>query len=167
MHSSNADSQPTSDNNMNAAIKLIRTANQQFERVLDFAAPAFQLAIRLHVANIFLKSGLTKINDFSSTIALFESEYQVPFISPELAAYFGTGAELLLPILFALGIFSRPTALALFVFNIVAVVSYADISAAGKADHFFWGGLMLVIVFFGAGRLSVDGWWKSRVAVQR
>ena len=152
---------------MNAVANFITLALRQFDRALDFAAPAFQLGVRLYVASVFFKSGLTKINDFSSTIALFENEYQVPFISPEFAAYSGTGAELVLPILFALGFISRPTALALFVFNIIAVVSYPDISAAGRADHLFWGGLILVIAFFGAGRLSVDSWWANRNTMAR
>ncbi len=149
---------------MNAAISLIHRLLGQLDRVLNWVSPVFQLGIRLYVANVFFKSGLTKINDFSSTVALFESEYQVPVLSPELAAYFGTGAELVLPVLFALGIFSRPTAIALSIFNIVAVVSYADISDLGRADHLLWGALILVIVFFGAGKLSVDGWWQRRHA---
>jgi len=147
---------------MNALTNLISTLLRQLDQALDFVAPAFQLGARLYVASVFFKSGLTKINDFSSTVALFENEYHVPLLPPELAAYFGTGAELVLPVLFALGIFSRPTAIALFVFNIVAVLSYADISDAGRADHFFWGALILVIVFFGAGRLSFDHWWSRR-----
>lgn len=134
-----------------------------FDRLLDAAAPLFQLGIRLYIANVFFKSGLTKINDFSSTVALFESEYKVPLLSPELAAYFGTGAELVLPLLLALGLLSRPVAVALFVFNIVAVVSYPDISELGRADHLLWGALIAVIVFFGPGRWSVDAWWRPRV----
>jgi putative oxidoreductase len=149
---------------MNSAINFVSLLLRQLDRVLESIAPVFQLGARLYVANVFFTSGLTKLNDFSSTIALFENEYKVPVLPPELAAYFGTGAELVLPVLFALGIFSRPAALALFVFNIVAVVSYPDISDAGRADHFFWGALILVIAFFGAGKLSVDGWWSARKA---
>ena len=51
---------------------------------------------------------------------------------------------------------SRVVALALFVFNIVAVISYPDLSPAGLKDHVFWGALMLVIAFYGPGRFSVD-----------
>ena len=125
-------------------------------------APVFQLGIWLYVASVFLKSGLTKIDDFSSTIALFENEYMVPILSPKFAAYLGTGVELILPLLFVFGVFCRPVAIALFVFNIVAVVSYPDISHAGRTCHFYWGGLIAVIAVFGAGRLSVDTWWKQR-----
>lgn len=149
---------------MNALLKLAAIALRQLDRGMETLAPVFQLGIRLYVASVFFKSGLTKINDFSSTIALFENEYKVPVLPPELAAYMGTGAELVLPALLVLGVFSRPVAIALFVFNIVAVVSYPEISDAGRADHFFWGGLIAVIGFFGAGRFSADAWWARRAA---
>ncbi|MEO8103103.1 MAG: DoxX family protein [Betaproteobacteria bacterium] len=137
---------------------------QWFGRGLDGLAPGFLLALRLYVAMVFFKSGLTKIADFSSTVALFENEYRVPVISPTLAAYSGTAAELVLPALFALGIASRPAALALFIFNIIAVVSYPDISEAGVKDHMLWGLMMLAVLFCGAGRLSADHFLKARFA---
>ena len=47
-------------------------------------------------------------------------------------------------------------ALALFVFNIVAVISYPDLSDAGLKDHVLWGALMLVLAVYGPGRFSLD-----------
>ena len=137
------------------------------DRGFEWLSPVFLLALRIYVANAFFKSGLTKLQEFSSTVALFESEYKVPVISPMLAAVSGTAAELILPVLLAAGLASRPTALALFVFNIVAVVSYPDISEAGVKDHMLWGTMILVVAFFGAGRLSADHWLKSRLAACR
>ena len=134
------------------------------DRALDWHSPLFLLGLRAYVASVFFKSGLTKIEDFSSTIALFESEYKVPVVSPTVAALAGTAAELILPALLLVGLASRPTALALFVFNIVAVVSYPDISEPGVKDHVLWGTMILVVAFFGSGRLSLDHWLKSRLA---
>ena len=114
------------------------------------------LGLRCYVALVFFRSGLTKIADFSSTIALFENEYKVPLFSPPVAAVAGMAAEFGLPALFALGLFSRPVALAFFVFNLVAVISYPDISDAGIKDHVLWGMMMLVVLFTGPGKLSVD-----------
>ena len=54
------------------------------DRVMDWLSPLFLLGLRVYVANAFFKSGLTKIADFSSTVALFENEYKVPLISPTL-----------------------------------------------------------------------------------
>ena len=67
-----------------------------------------------------------------------------------------------MPILLALGIGTRAAALALFVFNIVAVISYPDLSDAGLKDHYLWGALMLVIAVYGPGRLSIDHWLGRR-----
>lgn len=87
-------------------------------------------------------------------------------ISPTLAAISGTGAAIRLPALLVLGVASRPTALVQFVFNIVAVASYPDISESGVKDHLLWGTMILVIAFFGAGKLSVDQWIKTRLGLQ-
>ncbi|HEU0204348.1 MAG TPA: DoxX family protein, partial [Burkholderiaceae bacterium] len=71
---------------------------------LNFLAPVIDLTVRLWVAAVFFKSGLTKIQSWDTTLLLFENEYQVPFLSPETAALLGTGAELVLPVLLALGL---------------------------------------------------------------
>lgn len=125
-------------------------------RALDFLSPALDLGIRALVASVFFQSGLTKIASWETTLLLFESEYAVPFLPPMLAAYLGTAAELTLPVLLLFGFGARFAALALFVFNIVAVISYPDLSAAGLKDHQYWGLLLLVTLFHGPGKLSLD-----------
>lgn len=130
-------------------------------RLLDLLAPLFDLGVRLWVAWVFFKSGLSKIQSWDSTLMLFEYEYEVPLLPPDIAAYAGTAAELSLPILLAAGLASRLSALALFVFNIVAVIAYAsflfgDNGAAGLQQHIMWGVMMLITVFHGPGKLSLD-----------
>src|SRR5262249_13276682 len=120
------------------------------------------LAVRLYVARVFFLSGLTKLHDWSITVALFTNEYHVPVLMPEVAATLGTTAEIGLPVLLALGLGSRLAAAALFVFNIVAVVSYPDLSDAGLVDHMLWGALMLVTLFYGPGKISADYWMGRR-----
>ena len=128
------------------------------ERSLDALQPFAALAIRLHVAKVFALSGWLKISRWDSTLALFENEYHVPLLAPHAAAVLGTAAELMLPLLFVLGIRTRAVAIAFFVFNIVAVISYQDLSDAGLKDHVLWGTLMLVVAIYGPGRFSVDRW---------
>ncbi len=123
---------------------------------LDWLSPLSILAIRLWVAWVFFKSGLTKINSWDSTLYLFEYEYAVPLLSPEMAAYLGTAAELSLPVLLALGLAGRFGAIALFIFNITAVLSYPDLNAAGIRDHQVWGIMLLVPLLHGPGKLSID-----------
>lgn len=123
---------------------------------LDFLSPLLDLALRIWVAKVFFQSGLTKIQSWDTTMMLFQYEYNVPILSPTLAAYMGTAAELTLPVLLVAGLLSRPTALALFIFNIVAAISYADISPAGINEHIMWGVMLAVTFFHGAGKISID-----------
>ena len=133
-------------------------------RLIDRLQPLLALAIRLYVAQVFLMSGLTKIHDWNITVALFENEYKVPVLSPSVAALLGTSAELGLPVLLTLGFGTRFAALALFVFNIVAVISYPDLSDAGLKDHMLWGALLLVTFFHGPGKWSLDQFLGRRFA---
>ncbi len=130
-------------------------------RLLDLLAPLFDLGVRLWVAWAFFKAGLSKIQSWDSTLMLFEYEYEVPLLPPDIAAYTGTAAELSLPILIAIGLASRLSALGLFVFNIVAVIAYSsflfgDNGAAGLQQHILWGVMLLISVFHGPGKLSLD-----------
>ena len=114
------------------------------------------LAARLYLFDVFFKSGLTKIKDWEGTLYLFNNEYHVPVLPPELAAWMGTGGELTFSTLLALGIVSRPAAVGLFVVNAMAAISYPDLALAALKDHYIWGILAIVLALFGGGRLSVD-----------
>jgi putative oxidoreductase len=132
-------------------------------RALDRVAPVVGLAIRLYVANVFFKSALTKVQSWDATLALFEYEYAVPLLAPPVAAWLGTTVELFAPVFLALGLGGRLSALVLFAFNMVAVVSYPDISPAGVKDHMLWGWLLAVVFFYGPGKLSVDHFVVRRI----
>ena len=140
-------------------MNLLLTARDIYRVVvaqLQRLSPLFDLAIRLYVARVFILSGLVKLQSWDSTLALFENEYEVPLLPPEIAAYMGTGAELILPVFLALGLGGRFFAFALFVFNAVAVLSYPDLTPAGLKDHILWGSLLLVTLFHGPGPLAAD-----------
>jgi len=129
---------------------------------IDLAAPLANLAIRLWVANVFFKSGLLKINSWDSTMYLFENEYDVPLLPAEFAAALGTSIELFFPVLLALGLAGRFGAFVLFLFNIMAVISYPDLNAAGIRDHQVWGIMLLVPLLYGPGKLSIDYFIKKK-----
>ena len=84
----------------------------------------------------------------------------MPLMSPQLAAYAGTIGELVLPALLFVGLLSRPAALGLFIVNAIAVISYPALfeftCTAAIKDHLYWGALVLVVVAFGPGELSLD-----------
>jgi putative oxidoreductase len=124
--------------------------------MIDRAQPLFALGLRIYVARVFFLSGLTKLHDWNITLALFRNEYHVPLLSPAVAAALGTCAELGLPLLLFAGFGTRFAAAALFAFNIIAAISYPDLSPAGVKDHILWGALLLVLFFYGPGKLSLD-----------
>jgi len=137
---------------LTGAVALARAAIGR----LDSLAPWVDLGVRLFVASVFLKSGLIKISSWDSTLALFDNEYAVPLLPSEVAAVLGTGVELLFPVLLVLGLGTRFAAVVLFIFNIIAVVSYPDLSAVGLKDHQTWALLLLIPLLHGPGRVSID-----------
>lgn len=141
-----------------SVLRITRAAENPIRLLETWLAPLFDLAIRLYVAQVFLRSGLVKISDWGATLALFQYEYHVPLLPPALAAVMGAGGELLLSPLLALGLAGRFGALGLTVVNIMAVISYGDLSDLGRQDHLLWGMLLLMVLFHGPGRLSLDHW---------
>ena len=131
-------------------------------RGLDFLAPLIDLGIRLWVANVFWKSGLTKFASWEGTVTLFTYEYQVPLLSPEIAAAVATFVELVFSALLAVGLGTRVSAFVLFIFNFIAVISYPALSEVGVKDHTYWGILLLVTLLHGPGKLSLDHWIRRK-----
>lgn len=128
---------------------------------LETAASGLDLAIRLYVANVFFKSGLTKIDDWDKTVFLFQEEYHVPLLPPEIAAALGTFGEIFFPPLLALGLATRFTAASLSIVNVMAVVAYWHVLGENEAalmSHFYWGMLLLVTMMHGPGKLALDHW---------
>ena len=115
------------------------------------------LVARVSIAAIFLMSGRTKVEGFISitpnTYELFRMEYDLPVISPILAAHIATYAEHLFPLLLIIGLFTRLSALALLTMTLVIqVFVYPD----AWATHLAWVGLLLIVIGRGAGRISLD-----------
>ncbi len=129
-------------------------------RLLNALQPLAALLARLYIAQVFFLSGLTKLRDWDTTVALFTDEYKVPFLSPALAAMMGTAGELVLPVLLVLGLAGRFSALGLFVVNAVAVVALSDIAPAALQQHILWGTLLAALAIYGLGPWALDRWFK-------
>ncbi|RUQ38491.1 MAG: DoxX family protein [Candidatus Competibacteraceae bacterium] len=161
----------------------LHQADTLFHKTADLLTPVADFLARYWVASAFFSSGLTKTVTGSfmlfghtfdyplsllpteTTFTLFEYEYHVPLLPNALAAYMGTATELLLPVFLFLGLGTRYAACVLFVFNIIAVISYPDLNAAGLAQHQVWGLLLLITLCHGPGKLSLDhliGWLTRR-----
>lgn len=140
---------------------LYGNAVRQIERVPD----AFLLLLaRFGIAVIFFLSGRTKVDGFlhikEGTYVLFQYEYALPLIPPEVAAMAAAFAEHLFPILLVVGLFTRFAALALFVMTMtIQVFVYPD----AWPTHLSWAALLTLLVVRGAGDWSLDARLNNRV----
>ncbi len=137
-----------------------------FSQVIDALGkiPYWLIALlaRLGIGAIFLRSGMTKVDGFTvtdSTIYLFSDEYQVPLLSPVVAAHLAAYAEHLFPLLLFLGLATRLSALALFGMTLVIqLFVYPGL----WPDHTLWAAVLLLLVSRGPGGVSVDYWIVRR-----
>ncbi|MCK6190906.1 MULTISPECIES: DoxX family protein [unclassified Pseudomonas] len=125
---------------------------------------------RFSIAAVFWKSGQTKVEGLAidlvngtfqlgepklaaSTLPLFRSEYHVPLLSPEVAAYLAAFAEHFFPVLILVGLATRFSALALIGMTLtIQLFVYPD----AYPTHGTWLALLLLLVAKGPGRLSID-----------
>ena len=126
---------------------------------LEYLRPVADLIARLYIARVFFLSGLSKIQDWETTLYLFREEYHVPLLPPEIAAVCGTAGELTFSVLLALGVFTPLSACALFVLNIVAFVSYYHAlieTPAAWHDHLEWGIVLALLMTAKSSCISLD-----------
>lgn len=115
--------------------------------------PTMLLMARLLMARIFFYSGLTKLDNWTSTMFLFQYEYgNVPVLPPHIAAYMATAAELSLPVLLVLGLGTRFAALGLFGMTMVIELFVYP----GTMEHYYWMVILGLLVALGGGQLSAD-----------
>lgn len=146
---------------------IIKTAAiiRPFIRAFDFLSPFGDLLARIWIAQIFFMSGLLKVQAWQSTKMLFAHVYQVPLLPPGFAAILGTAAELILPILLVIGFGGRFVILLFFLYNAVCAISYpflwTSAGAAGLSQHMNWGLLLMLLMFHGSGKISLDYWIRQ------
>lgn len=120
--------------------------------------PSLLLLIqRLGIAAVFFMSGRTKVDGLltvnDGAFELFRTDYALPLVKPEIAAYAATYSEHLFPLLLVLGLFTRFAALALLIMtSIIEIFVYPD----AWPTHLSWAGLLLPLIARGGGKMSLD-----------
>ncbi|MEW8089795.1 MAG: DoxX family protein [Candidatus Thiodiazotropha endolucinida] len=132
------------------------------QRLFDFigkSIPEWGIALlaRGGIAYTFWSSGRSKVSGFldisDSTFLLFEHEYGVPLIPPNIAAHMATYAEHFFPILLVLGLFTRFAALSLLIMTaVIQLFVYPD----AWNVHMWWALAMLYLIRHGGGLVSLD-----------
>ena len=150
---------------MNTMVKRGFDFYDDFAAALSWLGPLALLLFRAWVALAFWRAGVVKFEDPSGTSYLFNNEYHVPLLSGDVAAFLGTWIELITPWLLLVGFAGRLTALFLFVYNLIAVISYPDLWPHGFwtgligddfNDHKIWALMLLAVIARGSGTLSLD-----------
>jgi putative oxidoreductase len=111
------------------------------------------LVARAATFSVFIHSGLQKLSDWNSTLLLFQNEYRVPLLPPNVAAYMAASLELGASTLILLGLATRLSVLALLA--MVAVIQ-TFVYPAAWPDHIQWFAFMLILLARGPGAVSLD-----------
>ena len=137
-----------------SAISSIADATGWVYRQLD-RVPYALLAIplRVAVAVVFWNSAMTKLADWNAALSLFEDEYKVPLLPPEIAANLAFAIEITTPVLLVVGLLTRVAALALL--SMTAVIEIFVYPQAWPT-HIQWAAMLLVLLCRGAGTFSLD-----------
>lgn len=121
------------------------------------------LGARASMAGVFFLSGRTKVDGWltvsDTAVSLFEDEYKLPMVQPQVAAYLATYAEHALPILLVLGLGTRFSAAALLGMTLVIQLF---VYPAAWPTHLSWATLLLYLVGRGGGRWTIDNLMASR-----
>lgn len=120
------------------------------------------IPLRFAVATVFWNSAMTKLANWETAISLFTEEYKVPLLPPELAAYMAATIELTTPVLLVLGLATRPAALVLLgMTTVIEVFVYPQ----AWPTHIQWAAMLLVLLFRGPGKWSLDHLIRRRLGV--
>jgi putative oxidoreductase len=153
---------------MKNLLKIQQLSTRFDDFILQWGGALLLAILRCYVAWQFLHAGLIKLQNWQGTLELFHTEYHVPVLPPDVAAYVGAGGEIFFPCLLIIGFFARPAAIGLLFVNAMAVISYPQLwefeCPAAINDHFYWGIILLVVMGFGAGRFSLDALFKNWAA---
>lgn len=112
-----------------------------------------QLFFRFGMGLVFWRSAQSKLASWDITILLFQEEYKVPLLPPEVAAYMATAVELMAPVLLVLGLATRLGAATMLG---MALVIQLLVYPQNYPDHLLWAGPLLYLILRGPGVLSLD-----------
>jgi putative oxidoreductase len=135
---------------------MIRRAIGLFEMI-----PYWLIALiaRVALAKVFWSSAQTHLASWQTTLYMFANSYQVPLLPPDFAAYLAVAVEVTVPPLLLLGLASRFAALVVFGMTMVIEIF---VYPQAWPTHIQWISMMLLLMWRGAGGLSLDAAIRHR-----
>lgn len=137
--------------------RLVLRIGQTITLLDRFPTSLLQLMFRVAIAEVFWSSGMTKIASWQNTIVLFQNEYMVPLLPPEIAAVISATFELSCSSLIFVGLATRLATLPLLgMIFVIEVFVYPEYWAM----HLMWASILLFLLTKGPGALSIDYYAK-------
>lgn len=140
-------------------IKSAALILRPFIWLLNTLIPIGDLIARIWVAQIFLLDAWFKLQNWPSTIRLFNNHY---IISSEFSAGLALAAEIILPILLIIGFGGRIMILLFFLFNLISMYTYNFIWTPDGLSNYnqqmAWAMVLMLLMLHGPGLFSVDHW---------
>jgi len=148
-------------------MKILSTIDQYAKKISQLVPESLiALTARAAIFFVFWKSVQTKITGLTiggqnfafwgvtdTTVTIFEYEYDLPLLPPEIAAYLASFGEFFLSIGILLGLFTRLSALGLFIMTaVIQIFVYPE----AWGVHIIWAAALLYLVKHGGGKVSLD-----------
>lgn len=133
--------------------RIVERANAAIAWLERFPLALLQLAFRFAVGLVFFNSGMLKLNSWQFAVLLFQNEYKVPVLSPEVAALIATTFELSCPVLLFVGLATRLATLPLL--GMIAVIQ-TFVYPQAWPEHLLWTSILLFLLTRGPGPIALD-----------
>lgn len=144
-------------------VKTVAIVIKPFLWLLNLLIPVGDLIARIWLAQIFLRDGWYKLQDWNHTVKLFSDH---SWVSPAFSAGLTVAAEIILPILLILGLGGRIIIFLFLVFNVITMYSYNFIwtpeGATNLNQQIAWGMVLMLLMLHGSGKISLDHWLHKK-----
>ena len=121
----------------------------------------FQCLFRISLAALFFRAGVGKVVNWELTKQLFQDEFQLPLLPPQVALGGAVVLEIACALLLVSGLVTRFTAMLLLSWTALVQIW---VYPTAWVEHLMWTSILLFILVYGGGRVSLDHVLRSSAA---
>ncbi len=127
-----------------------------FLRLLNLLTPIGDLIVRVWIAQFFFLDGWLKIQNWHSTLQLFQQNYHAGTATAVIIIFL----EIFFSLCLLLGFGGRIMIFLFFIFNGILILAYnVGWTPQGYEDQqFAWQMLLMLLMLHGPGKISLDHW---------
>ena len=128
--------------------------------------PLCVLGVRYYIANMTLQSGIEHLNNFNQFEMVLRYNHGF-FVSPHIDALIIVGAELICSTLIIAGLMTRYMATILIIMSLIisegTILQFILNQPLLIQDKHLWFCALILLIIFGAGKLSLDYYIKDKI----